>query len=170
MGADNALKIAKIILSKRTDINFVIAGAEGSLTKSISDSASEFDGRLIVKSNLPKDELPYYYGACTVSIAPTLGLHACMGVSIKEAMASGRPTIASNSGGIPEAIRNGIDGLVIPLKDGKIDNGEFTNSILNLLENDEKIKQYGANARIRCEEIFSVNATAKKYLKLFEDA
>lgn len=169
MGADNALKIAKTILSKKADINFIIAGAEGSLTKSIFDAVSEFDGRLIVKSNLPKDDIPYYYGACTISIAPTLGLHACMGVSIKEAMASGRPTIASDSGGIPEAIRNNIDGLVVPLKDGNIDNDEFSNLILNLLSDEEKIKEFSNNARIRCEEIFSVNATAEKYLKLFED-
>lgn len=169
MGADNALKIAKTILSKKGDINFIIAGAEGSLTKSIFDAVSEFDGRLIVKSNLPKDDIPYYYGACTISIAPTLGLHACMGVSIKEAMASGRPTIASDSGGIPEAIRNNIDGLVVPLKDGNIDNDEFSNLILNLLSDEEKIKEFSNNARIRCEEIFSVNATAEKYLKLFED-
>lgn len=169
MGADNALKIAKIILSQRADINFIIAGAAGSLTDSIKESASKFDGRLIVKSNIPKDDLPYYYGASTISIAPTLGLHACMGVSIKEAMASGRPTIASDSGGIPEAIRNDLDGYVIPLKEGKIDNEYFSKKILELLKDEEKIKLFGKNSRERCEGIFSVNATAEKYLKLFED-
>ena len=168
MGADNALEISKIILSKGVDINFIIAGAEGSLTDSIKESASRFDGRLIIKSNIPKDDLPYYYGASTISIAPTLGLHACMGVSIKESMASGRPTIATDSGGIPEAIRSDVDGYVIPLKEGKIDNEYFAKKILELLKDEEKIKLFGKNSRNRCEDIFSVNATAKKYLKLFE--
>ncbi len=168
MGADNALEIAKIILSKDININFIIAGAKGSLTDSISKSASAFEGRLIVKSNLSQEEIPYYYGASTISIAPTLGLHACMGVSIKEAMASGRPTIATDSGGIPEAIRNNIDGYVVPLKEGKIDNEYFSKKILEFLKDEEKIELFGKNSRKRCEDIFSVNATAEKYLKLFE--
>ena len=170
MGADNALEIAKIILSKGMDINFIIAGAKGSLTDSISKSVSTFENRLIVKSNLSQEEIPYYYGASTISIAPTLGLHACMGVSIKEAMASGRPTIATDSGGIPEAIRNDFDGYVVPLNEGKIDNQSFSETILNLLKDEEKINFFSKNSRQRCEEIFSVNATAEKYLKLFKES
>ena len=170
MGADNALEIAKIILSKDININFIIAGAKGSLTDSISKSVSTFENRLIVKSNLSQEEIPYYYGASTISIAPTLGLHACMGVSIKEAMASGRPTIATDSGGIPEAIRNDIDGFIVPLNEGKIDNQSFSEKVLSLLKDEEKINLFSKNSRQRCEEIFSVNATAEKYLKLFEES
>lgn len=170
MGADNALEIAKIILSKGININFIIAGAKGSLTDLISKSVSTFENRLIVKSNLSQEEIPYYYGASTISIAPTLGLHACMGVSIKEAMASGRPTIATDSGGIPEAIRNDIDGFIVPLNEGKIDNQSFSEKVLSLLKDEEKINLFSKNSRQRCEEIFSVNATAEKYLKLFEES
>jgi glycosyltransferase involved in cell wall biosynthesis len=169
MGAGNALEIAKILFSKGIDVNFVIAGAQGTLTESIIESSLQFGGKLLVKSNVSKEDLPYYYGASTISIAPTLGLHACMGVSIKEAMASGRPIIASDSGGIPEAIRDGIDGYVLPLESGEIDNDMFASRIIELLASQKNIVDFGANARKRCEEIFSVDAAAEKYLKLFEN-
>ena len=169
MGADNALEIAETVLSKNNNINFIIAGAEGSLTKLLEESAKKYGDNLIIRVNVSSELIPYYYGAATVSIAPTLGLHACMGVSIKEAMASSRPTIASNSGGIPEAIRDDKDGYIIPLKNGDIDNNEFSNRIIDLISNQERVNEFSVNARKRCEEIFSVEASLEKYLKLFDD-
>lgn len=168
MGADNALRIAEIILSKENNINFVIAGAKGSLTEYINEQSKKYGGRLVVATNVEKDDLPKFYGAATISIAPTLGLHACMGVSIKESMASGRAIVASNSGGIPEAIRHDKDGYVVPIIDGKIDNEAFAEAITALLHDKVRIERYGISARERCEEIFSVNKTAQKYLELFE--
>ena len=168
MGADNALRIAEIILSKDININFVIAGAQGSLTNYIIEQSRKYNGRLVVATNVATNDLPNYYGAATISIAPTLGLHACMGVSIKESMASGRAIVASNSGGIPEAIRHDTDGYVVPLLDGKIDNKSFAEAIELLLRDQERIDRYAASARERCEEIFSVNKTAQKYIELLE--
>ena len=166
MGAYNALEIAEIILSKDLDINFVIAGAEGDLTDEIKRRAEKYDGRLIVKTNIPMDDLPNYYGASTICIAPTLGVQACMGVSIKEAMASGRPIIASDSGGIPEAIRHYEEGCIVPLQNGGIDNDIFAQQIVDLLNMPEMVKLLGKNARVRCASVFSFNASIKKYLEL----
>jgi glycosyltransferase involved in cell wall biosynthesis len=39
-------------------------------------------------------------------------------VSIIEAMASGRPIVATAVGGVPEVVRNGVDGLLVPAGDG----------------------------------------------------
>ena len=56
-----------------------------------------------------------------------------MGVSIKEAMACGKPMIASASGGIPEAVEDGVNGFVIPFSEGKLNERIFL----------EKAEQYG---------------------------
>ena len=169
MGADNALEIAETVLSRNNNINFIIAGAKGSLTKLLEESAKKHGDNLIIRVNVSGDLIPYYYGAATVSIAPTLVLHACMGVSIKEAMASSRPTIASNSGGIPEAIRNDKEGYIIPLKNGDIDNNEFSNKIIDLISDQNRVNELSINARKRCEEIFSVEASLEKYINLFAE-
>ena len=154
--------------SKTSGISLV-APSKGSLTKLLEESAKKHGDNLIIRVNVSSDLIPYYYGAATVSIAPTLGLHACMGVSIKEAMASSRPTIASNSGGIPEAIRNDKEGYIIPLKNGDIDNNEFSNKIIDLISDQNRVNELSINARKRCEEIFSVEASLEKYINLFTE-
>ena len=165
MGAGNAMEIAKKLTAKNSDINFIIAGAKGSLTESLIESASCSE-KIIISPNVSKDDLPFYYGASSIVIAPTISVHACMGVSIKEAMASARPVIASSSGGIPEAIRNNIDGYIIEDINNKIDCDSFVEKIDYIINDQAKLKNLGLSSRERCEEIFSVSQTAKRYIEL----
>ena len=167
MGAGNAHEIAEKVISRNKNIIFILAGAKGSLTKNIESIADRNKGKIYCRVNVPFEDLPYYYNACTILIAPTLGVHACMGVTIKEAMASGKPTVVSDSGGIPEAIQHGIEGEIVPLdKNGNIDNMEFVKTIEVLLNDEARCKQYGYNARKRALEIFSLESTSEGYAKL----
>ena len=43
--------------------------------------------------------------------------HEPLGVALMEAMSCGIPTIGTNAGGVPELIRDGIDGILVPPKD-----------------------------------------------------
>ncbi|WP_238365019.1 exopolysaccharide biosynthesis GT4 family glycosyltransferase EpsE [Mesobacterium pallidum] len=43
--------------------------------------------------------------------------HEPLGVAYMEAMACGTPTIGTDAGGVPELIRDGVDGLLVPPKD-----------------------------------------------------
>jgi glycosyltransferase involved in cell wall biosynthesis len=167
MGADSALNIAIKMVVENDDITFVIVGAEGALTEVIKQKASQFEGRIICRVNVPAKDLPHYYAAATLIIAPTLGAHACMGVSIKEAMSSGKPTVVSNSGGIPEAVRHDIDGLIVPLDDkGKIDINGFDKAVKLIIDNKNIRQNFGENARTRAIEIFSNQSTLREYVKL----
>ena len=167
MGAENALLAAKKLVSLVDDITFIIAGARGSLTEQIIKEAKQSDGKIICRVDIPGEKLPSYYAASTIVVAPTVGTHACMGVSIKEAMASGRPSVVSNSGGIPEAIRDEVDGLIVPLAaDGQINNEAFTAAIKRLVMEPELCNKFGGNARQRAEDLFSTDATASKYVDL----
>jgi len=171
MGAGNALEIASQLILDNDKTVFVIAGAEGSLTEKIQAVADENKGKIFCRVNVSFEDLPFYYNACTLLIAPTLGMHACMGVSIKEAMASGKPTIVSNSGGIPEAIRHKVDGEIIPLdQNGEIDTKAFTQSINKLLIDKERCNKYGKNARKRALDIFSIESSAEEYGRLLNGA
>lgn len=53
--------------------------------------------------------------------------------SMLEAMATGLPVVATRHGGIPEAVRHGIDGLLVPEKDP----AALAGAIRTLLENQE---------------------------------
>lgn len=62
---------------------------------------------------------------------------------IHEAHAAGRPVIASNVGGIPELIRDGIDGILVPPGDAK----ELAKAIEELAANPGKVVEMGKQAR-----------------------
>ena len=68
----------------------------------------EVDGRVKFTGLLGHDNLPALYQAADVVVVPSLT--EAFGMSALEAMASGKPVIASNTGGLPELIRpeNGI--------------------------------------------------------------
>ena len=100
MGADVMCKAAPLILESNRDAVIVVAGADGEETENLRAVAERYEDRFFLKVNVPFSEVPGLYAACDVLLAPTREKHACMGMSIKEAMASGKVCVCSRSGGI----------------------------------------------------------------------
>jgi len=61
-------------------------------------------------------ELPGYYAGCTVFCSPATGGEA-MGIVLIEAMAAGRPVVASDIDGYNEVVTAELDGLLVPPED-----------------------------------------------------
>ena len=75
-----------------------------------------------------------------------------------EAMAQSVPVVVTNVGGMPELVREGIDGFVV--KDGDIQ--QMTSAIAKLLESEELRKSCGASARQRISTDFCVDTSIEK--------
>jgi glycosyltransferase involved in cell wall biosynthesis len=119
-------------------------------------------------NDVPFDLLPSLYAACDIVLTPSREQHACMGVTIKEAMAASRPVIGSDSGGIPEAIVPNETGLIVPLKaDGDIDNETYVEAILSLVRDDQLCLEMGRRARVRAEKLFSEKTTINRVARVF---
>jgi len=73
--------------------------------------------------------------------------------AIMEAMASALPVIGSEVGGIPELVKNGYNGLLIPPADPE----KLARAIQHLVENPKILKQMGTRGRKRMEEEFTLD-------------
>jgi glycosyltransferase involved in cell wall biosynthesis len=74
------------------------------------------------------------------------------GLASLEAMAAGRPVVASRVGGIPEVVRDDLDGILVPPNDAK----SLADGISRLLENPEQRVMMGDRGRRRAAEVFGM--------------
>ncbi len=110
---------------------------------------------------IPNQELPKYYSMADVFVLPTL-YDPCPKV-ILEAMACETPIIASRVSGIPELIKDGREGMLIPSKNSNL----IADKIIDLLSNQEKAEQMGKKARLRVKKEFTWHICAQKLLQLY---
>ncbi|MFH0731638.1 MAG: glycosyltransferase [Candidatus Omnitrophota bacterium] len=85
------------------------------------------------------------------------------GLVIIEAMAAGKPIIATNIGAPPEIIQEGKTGFLSPPGDYKA----LARYINILLEDNELSQQMGRAGRLRVEENFNINKTVRNIEKFY---
>ena len=83
---------------------------------------------------------------------------------IIEAMAARRPVVASNVGGIPDIVQEGITGRLV--RPGQSD--EFAAAISELLSNPEAMARMGSEGRRRVETNFSDAAQLPSVMNIYE--
>lgn len=88
------------------------------------------------------------------------------GLVCVEAMASELPVVASRVGGIPEIVKDGETGLLVPPADDEA----LAGALVRLAGDPELRRRLGKAGRARFLELFTVEAMAKKTLELYERA
>jgi glycosyltransferase involved in cell wall biosynthesis len=73
-------------------------------------------------------------------------------------MAVGIPAVVSENGGMPDAVVNGVTGFVVPPGDIKA----MAESVLMLLENEERCREFGERARLRVEQLFDAARNSRQ--------
>ncbi len=85
------------------------------------------------------------------------------GLAIVEAMAAGKPIIATAVGAVPELVDDEINGLLVPSKDVKA----LSSAMSKLVNNPKLCERMGHESRKRAFENFDIEITTKKYEKLY---
>ena len=105
-----------------------------------------------------------FYKSADVFVLPSAGLEL-FGIVNLEAMACGVPIVASKIGGVPDVVKDGENGLLVPPRDS----GALTDAIIYLLENEDTREKMGKIGRRKVEEYSWENIaeeTEKVYLSL----
>ena len=114
---------------------------------------------------LPNEKLPLIYADHSIFVLPSLS--EGLPVVLIEAMATGLPVVATEVGGIPEIVQDGVNGIL-----GKPQSAqEIADAIeyLNLLNDKEQEKMRRRN-RVKVEKFFNANIEIKKLHFLFQES
>ncbi len=131
----------------------------GKLIKDLKlEDAVKFVGR--------REDMPHVYVASDLVVLPYLANFALMDIprSLLEAMASGKPIIASDVGSSSELIENGENGFLTRPGSAK----ELSECIILLAKKPELAARLGREARRTIESGYSLDATVRMLCSLYE--
>jgi glycosyltransferase involved in cell wall biosynthesis len=157
-GCDVSIKALTIVKERFPNVVLVLAGTKNIIDWDVSqqkdiaymlDLVRIFDLKENVYINVfSLEEMPGLYGLADVCIYPS---SACepFGLTMLESLATAKPMIVTNMGGMPEIIHDSITGYVIPVKDFEA----LASRTRSLLANEKLRRRLGfagrENVRIR---------------------
>jgi glycosyltransferase involved in cell wall biosynthesis len=108
-----------------------------------------------------------FMNACDILVFPTEpALGEGFGLAALEAMASGRPVVATRVGSLPEVVSARETGLLVT--SGAVD--ELTGALLELADDERLRRELGARAEQRARIVFSVEAMVERTLGVYDRA
>jgi glycosyltransferase involved in cell wall biosynthesis len=90
-----------------------------------------------------------FLAALTIYVHPVL--MEGFGLAVLEAMAMARPVVASSTGGVPEVVRHGETGLLVPPGDEIA----LADMVVTLLRDPDRAEAMGQAGHIRVSALFS---------------
>lgn len=153
------IEAAATIAREMPDVCFVIVG-DGPERKELESMAATFEIRDRLKFAGYIEEVPAALAALDLVVVPSL--REGFGLALAEAMAAGRPVVASNVGGMCELATHDQDALLVP----PADSVALAAAMLRLLRNKRYSDDLAAAARRRSES-FSVERNLHQLESLY---
>jgi glycosyltransferase involved in cell wall biosynthesis len=102
-----------------------------------------------------------YLQAADLLVLPSLG-EGCPNV-VLEAFACGKPVVASGVGGVPDLVQNGVNGMIVPVKDPV----ELAKTISIMASDSKKLKKMGMRAREFAEKELDWGITTDRVIQFY---
>ncbi|HEX4048131.1 MAG TPA: glycosyltransferase family 4 protein [Elusimicrobiota bacterium] len=106
-----------------------------------------------------------FLAGCRLGVVASLASEAVSRAAL-EWMAAARPVIASNVGGLPDLVEDGVTGLLVPPGDA----GALAGAVKSLLDDPARAEEMGRAARARWEEQFSLAPFYRLTEAVYEEA
>ncbi|MBI3858884.1 MAG: glycosyltransferase [Thaumarchaeota archaeon] len=162
-GLEYLIRAIPMVVAKAKDVVFVIGG-DGPLRDFHEGLVATLGvrDRVIFTGRIAQELVPLYYSASDIVVVPSV--QEVFGLTVTEAMACGKPVVASNVGGIVDQVADGVTGFTIPPKDP----GAIAERILWLLENEQRARDMGAKGRSVAERRFDIEERIRRILSLYK--
>ena len=160
-GQKHLIEAAALVVRQVPDARFVIAGEgelRAALERQIKDHRLEKHVHLL---GFRPDVLSLHK---TFDVFVMSSVTEGLGTSLLDAMACGKPIVATSAGGIPEVVEDGISGLLVPPRD----HGAMAAAIVRLL-NDPPLRGRMGQAGLACAQSrFSAERMVTDTLRVYQ--
>ncbi len=152
-GPQVLVEAASEVMKSFPAAKFLIVGPDYEIIERLKNRAKELKivDNLFFPGGKSHAELPQYYAACDAFVFPTCTPIECLGLSMIQAMACGKPVIGSRVNGIPEVIVDSSTGFLVEPNDPR----ELAEKICVVLGDRSLREQMGKEARRRAFEHFN---------------
>ncbi len=147
-GLATLLRALPDVAAALPDIALVVVGSGPLATQShsLADRLG-IERRVRFVGRVTGPDLPGYYAGCEAFVSPALGGEA-MGIVLVEALAAGRPVVASDIPGYNEVIQPNRNGLLFPAGDSSA----LAGLLVRLLKDEPRRRDLGKQALARARD------------------
>jgi len=161
-GVDILVLAARRVLEQRSSAKFVVAG-DGPARFTYMEMAARLGlgAKIQFIGRVPDEELFRLFKLSHAVVVPSR--YEPFGIVALEAMAAGKPVIASSVGGLSEIVVHGETGLLVPPEDPEA----LAGAVVWLLDHEEEAVRMGINGRRRVEQLYRWDTVVKHLESLY---
>jgi starch synthase len=138
-------------------------GAE--VERRVAELQATRSGVIWLEQMLPKREVIQLLSHATVFACPSI--YEPLGIVNLEAMACEAAVVATDTGGIPEVVVDGVTGYLVPMDDPAMYATEFAERVNGLVADPQKARAMGRAGRERAVNDFAWGAIAEQTSALY---
>jgi len=152
-------------LVKFLDAHLMIIG-DGPLRSSVEEFVTKrrLADRVTLTGYMKRDELPNYYRQADLFVFASVT--ETQGLVVLESLAAGTPVVAVAKEGVADVLEDGEGCLLL----NEVNMDEFIEKVLSILQDPALHRQLRSRARKYVEKNWSVEASARKLVKVYEEA
>jgi glycosyltransferase involved in cell wall biosynthesis len=150
------------VLNAHPRTKFLIVG-RGDVETSLKDAVKRTGLEKQVRFLGFREDVATLLSLMDIFVLPSLS--EGLSIALLEAMAAGKPVVATNVGGNPELVVDGETGYSVPPRDADA----LATKLRSLLVDKCRAKKLGENGRKRVQQKFSLQAMADNYQRLYEE-
>ena len=162
-GHHDLLRAASLVLEEIPSVKYLLVG-DGPLRERLEEQAKKANIHSSVIFTGEREDIPEVLSLMDVFVLPSSSREG-LGLAIIEAMAAGKPVVATEIGGIPEVVKDGETGLLVAPGNPEA----LARATLRLLRDPNAARVMGEQGRIRFEEKFTKNRMVREIEDLYTD-
>ncbi len=166
-GLDYLLKALVIVKEEIPDVKLMVGG-KGKLLGYYKNmvKSMNLEKNVDFVGFIPEEKLVEYYNKCDIFVLPSISQkQEGFGIVLLEAMACGKPVVATEMVGVAEDVRKNNVGIIVPPKDIET----LASAVVKALDDKELARKMGEDGRRLVEEKYTWKRVAEMIEKVYND-